>query len=391
MPGVATSDQSTPYPIGVVSSSEPSGYAPPSADAMPGYSLTYSNNFTGTALPAGWDVFTGTASGDPGSQWESSQVVVSGGMLQLNTAQDPKLNNEWITGGLCQCGQSQTYGAFFVRSRQTGAGPTIVQLLWPNQGWPPEIDFTETGGDTTAATATNIWGLNSNGNVEQQQVALSIDMTQWHTWGVIWTPTSITYTVDGQSWGTFTDPSEIPSQPMSLHIQQQTWCSAGYACPTSPESTDVDWVAEYSASNSSSPPPSGSSPSPTTTTLAGSPSPSTPPDTTTTENPHPVADLITLSSFASNSSTLSPTLKTKIAHLAARIKNDHDDTVTLTGYGSNSQRRKVALAIARARVRRVDSYLRRQLILIGDPQVVIHARTAISQGATITAELKAKS
>jgi hypothetical protein len=29
--------------------------------------------------------------------------------------------------------------------------------------------------------------------------------------------------------------------------------------------------------------------------------------------------------------------------------------------------------------------------LIGDPQVVIHARTAISQGATITAELKAKS
>ena len=26
-------------------------------------------------------------------------------------------------------------------------------------------------------------------------------MTQWHTWGVIWTPTSITYTVDGSVWG----------------------------------------------------------------------------------------------------------------------------------------------------------------------------------------------
>ncbi|MGB7651843.1 MAG: glycoside hydrolase family 16 protein, partial [Acidimicrobiales bacterium] len=237
VPSVASSDESTPYPIGVVSSSEPSGYAPPSADAMPGYSLTYVNDFTGTTVPAGWGVFTGTPSGDPGSQWESSQVVVSGGMLQLNAAQDPALNNEWITGGLCQCGQSQTYGAYFVRSRETGPGPTIVELLWPTQGWPPEIDFIETGGVTTDATATNIWGLDSSGNKEQQQDAITIDMTQWHTWGVVWTPTSITYTVDGQAWGTFTVPSEIPSQPMSLHIQQQTWCSAGFACPTSPEST----------------------------------------------------------------------------------------------------------------------------------------------------------
>jgi outer membrane protein OmpA-like peptidoglycan-associated protein len=322
-------------------------------------------------------------------------------MLQLNAAQDPALNNEWVTGGVCQCGVTQTYGAYFVRSRETGAGPTIVELLWPSNGeWPPEVDFNETGGQDTSTTATNIWAASGNSKSQIQQY-LTIDMTQWHTWGVIWTPTSIVLTVDGTEWGSFT--SNIPDIAMWLDIQQQTWCSSGFACPTSPESTDVDWVAEYTAGDSSSPPPSGSSPTPPPTTSGSSPPPSSPPaptgtpapavtptptTTTTTETPHPVAGLATLSSFTSNSATLSPTLKTKIAHLAARIIRNDDNAITLTGYGSNS----VALAIAWARVRRVESYLRRQLILIGDPRVVvIRARTVISQGATITARLKSES
>ena len=41
--------------------------------------------------------------------------------------------------------------------------------------------------------------------------------------------------------------AEIPKVPMTLHLQSQTWCTFNYACPTSPQSTLVDWVAEYSA------------------------------------------------------------------------------------------------------------------------------------------------
>jgi beta-glucanase (GH16 family) len=172
--------------------------------------------------------------------------VVGGGLLSLNTWQDPAYNNEWVTGGLCQCGEPQTYGAYFVRSRLTGAGPTGVELLFPTSGWPPEIDFNETGGGITSSTATNIWAA-SGSSRSQSQSQLSIDMTQWHTWGVIWTPTSITYTVDGRAWGTFTVASEVPSQPMTLDLQQQTWCSSGWACPATPQSMQVDWVAEYRA------------------------------------------------------------------------------------------------------------------------------------------------
>jgi beta-glucanase (GH16 family) len=165
-------------------------------------------------------------------------------MLQLNTWQDPAYSDEWVTGGVCQCGYSQTYGAYFVRSRLTGPGPTGVELLWPVADvWPPEIDFNETGGDTTSTSATLHFGSSNS----QDQQTLSIDMTQWHTWGVIWTPTSITYTVDGRAWGTVAVSSEIPDQAMTLDLQQQTWCGSGWACPTSDQSMDVDWVAEYAS------------------------------------------------------------------------------------------------------------------------------------------------
>jgi hypothetical protein len=221
--------------------------APPGANALSGYSQSYVNDFSGSSLPAGWYTYDGVPGGDPGAQWNSSHVVVSGGLLQLNTWQDPAFNNEWVAGGLCQCGVARTYGAYFVRSRVTGAGPTNVELLWPSgPSWPPEIDFNETNGSAGGTSATNIWAISGSSRSQVQSFA-TIDMTQWHTWGVIWTASSITYTVDGRVWGTVTVPSEIPNQPMTLDLQQQTWCSSGFACPSAPQSMQIDWVAEYSA------------------------------------------------------------------------------------------------------------------------------------------------
>jgi beta-glucanase (GH16 family) len=168
--------------------------------------------------------------------------VVSGGLLQLNTFKDPAYDNKWTTGGLCQCGHAQTYGAFFVRSRVTGAGPDEAMLLWPvAKVWPPEIDFNETGeGDTSTGATVHYGGTNL---LDQRSV--SIDQTQWHTWGVIWSPDSITYTVDGHVWGKISLKYEIPDQPMTLHLQQQTWCNKDRDCPVAPVSMLVNWVAEY--------------------------------------------------------------------------------------------------------------------------------------------------
>lgn len=242
-----TKHNALPYVVGTPDRAAPSGMAPPGpipkgASAMRGYRRVYATDFGGSSLPSGWEYFTGIPGGVPSGQFARSHVIVSGGMLQLNTWQDPVYDNKWVTGGLCQCGLPFHYGAFFVRSRITGPGPNEVELLWPvSNKWPPEIDFNETGNEDTSTSWTVHYGQYNS----IFQRTLNINMAQWHTWGIIWTPTALVFTVDGTTWGTFTDPSVIPNVPMTLDLQQRPACSSGTVCTASEQSMYVDWVAEY--------------------------------------------------------------------------------------------------------------------------------------------------
>lgn len=233
------------YPIGVPDAAEPSGMAPPSSTALPGYTQRYVTDFTGSSLPLGWYVFTGVPSADPGGHFGVSHVVVAGGLLQLETYRDRADHDRWVTGGLCQCGVALRYGAYFVRSRITGPGPNEAEVLWPKANvWPPEIDFNETGGSIVSTTTSVHFG-------RQNHIVRSfvkIDMTQWHTWGVIWTRSSIVYTVDGRVWGTFSTFADVPHIPMTLDFEQRQICSENRQCPTHAVSMQVDWVAEYTPS-----------------------------------------------------------------------------------------------------------------------------------------------
>ncbi len=340
-------DVTTTYPVGAPDTSQPSGEAPPTTSNIPGYQLSYVTGFAGSSLPAGWVTYAGKPSGDPSGQWAANHVVVSNNMLQLNTFQDPRFNNAWVSGGVCKCSAPHTYGAFFVRSRMTGPGPTQVELLWPTAGWPPEIDFNETYGGVSATQATLHY---SSANLQIHQ-DLNIDMTAWHTWGVIWTSTSVTYTVDGSVWGTVSDPSVIPDQPMTLNLQQQTWCSSGFACPVSPQSMDVNWVAEYIVASTS------------------------PNQNSTSSDP------IMLGSFAKNSVGLSNHVRKSIRHLAKVIAQRGDSTVTLTGYASGVVSRGKSLALSTQRANNVKNYLEGQLASLNDHGVFV---VAIGAGKSLT-------
>jgi outer membrane protein OmpA-like peptidoglycan-associated protein len=351
--GAATSTivaHATLLSVGEPDPTEPSGEAPPTTSEIPGYQLRDVTSFNGGALPANWFTFSGMAAGDAGSQWAGSHVTVSGGMLQLNTYQDPKFNNDWVSGGICDCNKSYTYGAFFVRSKMTGPGPTQVEMLWPVSGWPPEIDFNETYGGSSSSQATLHY---SRANIALHQ-NISVDMTKWHTWGIIWTPLSIQYTVDGRVWGTINDPAIIPHQRMELHFQQQTWCASNYACPTAPQSTQINWVASYT---STSPPP--------------------------TE----------IGMFTNNSVLLTPTLKSRIRRLALSIIQHADLQVTITGYAEGAASRRSNLAVSRQRATNVKKYLQQQLSKLHDPTVFIVAiglggqRTRHANSRAISSEL----
>ena len=241
-----TTTSSTPqYPSGVADAAEPSGMAPLNATSLPGFVESYVNDFSSTALPPGWRSFSGLPGGDPTGRFSPTHVTVGAGILSLNAWKDPAFNNRWTTGGLCLCGRPQTYGAFFIRSRQTGSGPNEVELLWPlNNSWPPEIDFNETGGQSNQTSGTVHWSVLNH----QIQYHVATDLSQWHTWGVIWTPQSVTFTLDGRLWATDDLSASIPHQPMTIDIEQRTVCDPLTQCPNRPTSLLVDWVMAFSPS-----------------------------------------------------------------------------------------------------------------------------------------------
>lgn len=64
---------------------------------------------------------------------------------------------------------------------------------------------------------------------------------------MIWTPSSLTFTIDGAVWGEITNRAEVPRLAMTLDIDQEARCIAASwaSCPVRKVSLLVDWVAEY--------------------------------------------------------------------------------------------------------------------------------------------------
>jgi hypothetical protein len=240
---VAQHSATSPYPVGVFDENEPSGLAPPAPFQMPGYTEVYADDFMGPLDTSMWGLFSGVPGGDPSGLFETSHVWTYGGMLKIATSRDPLQQNHWASGGLCLCGVHLTYGAFFVRSRETAPGPDAVELLWPlDNSWPPELDFNETGTSRTSSSWTDHYTSPSL----QTQATRQINVTHWHTWGVVWTPTSVTFVVDGKAWGQVTAPAQIPTVPMTLDLQSQTWCGIKPECPKHRSTMLIDWVAVFS-------------------------------------------------------------------------------------------------------------------------------------------------
>lgn len=232
----------TPYPLGVFDLDEPSDLAPPGPSAMPGYGRMYVNDFT-QGLNNQWFYFSGVPGGDPSGRFDRLHVAVAKGMLKIGTWRDPRFKNNWVSGGVSLSKDPFEYGAVFVRSRETVPGPDTVELLWPqNNQWPPEIDFDEAGDIPNQ----EMWFDHYTNSSDVSFGRKTIDITHWHTWGVIWTPTSVTYTVDGYEWGQVTAANEIPHLPMTLDLQTQSWCGiSGEPCPYADSVFQIDWVEVY--------------------------------------------------------------------------------------------------------------------------------------------------
>ena len=219
--------------------------------SVAGWRLTYSTDFPGNSLPDGWLAYNGEPGGDPYGNWQPSNVSVSGGALHLMATSSAQ-------GGVKFLGNPQTYGMYLVRMKadyEPGLSINNLAILWPSQRvsgrprsissrtwagpgsiFPPACTRARTG--TAAAASPSASNRASNG-------------TAWHTYGVQWTPSAITYTIDGQVWastsrGSLSSPAQWPTIPMDLTLQSQNQASAQ---PNGTiETMTVAWVAEYAMS-----------------------------------------------------------------------------------------------------------------------------------------------
>ncbi len=221
------------------------------AAATPSFHLVFDAEFSGTRLSSAWTQYNGQDGCCRMTRWAPSHLVEGGGMLTMKIGRDPAFGWHWIAAGMSQ-GRSlnQTYGAWAVRFRmQRGAGTAFAMMLWPQSGWPPEIDFAEEGpgmGSTRRLMTSTLHYGSSNTMIHH---AVYADFTRWHTMSVRWTPGKISYLLDGRPWAQITG-SHVPHQPMHLSIQTEVGPKGSdttypTASTPSPTRLEIDWVHVY--------------------------------------------------------------------------------------------------------------------------------------------------
>lgn len=222
----------------------PSGVPMPTAGDAD-WNLAYNDDFNGSAPSDAWSIYNGARAPQ---YWLKSHTIVNNGVLTLRTSKDSAVGGGWSSGALSRRG-NQTYGKFLVRSRlDAGHGTRAVADLWPKGKWPPEVDFFEIG----ANQALRVRAYQTNHvapNNHMIQTKNACTCTEWHTFGVEWTPSSLTYTMDGVVQNVVTE--SVPQVPMHLALQT----SPGYGKEGSPDATtpanvdfDIDWIAVYTHS-----------------------------------------------------------------------------------------------------------------------------------------------
>jgi len=250
-------DATVPAPGG-----NPSGVAVPSTN-LPGWNLVLSEDFTENAalgqFPAVYGPIWSAADGqhdtsraygrplaNEGIYDSTKTVTVHNSMLDIHVYTDPATGRPWVANPIPDTGTwGQLYGRYAVRFKaDTVQGFKIAWLLWPtsenwNQG---EIDFPEAGlGNNIQGYSHNVFG---SPNTNQWIVNTNVNMAQWHTAVIEWTPTSLKFILDDTVYTT-TDSAAIPTNPMYWKLQTETNLSATPPPTSAQGHVYIDWVAVW--------------------------------------------------------------------------------------------------------------------------------------------------
>ena len=213
--------------------------------------------------------------------------AIDNGILTITAAPTPAqdlqyLGNLSYTSGLLttKTSFSQEYGYFEIKAKlPSGSGFWPAFWLLPaDNSWPPELDvFEQLGGDPSTVYMTTHTKTATSSNL-MDQVKIDVDTTQWHTYGVNWGPSTITFYIDGQAVAEMATPDTMKKEMyMLLNLAVGGWGGTPVAGSTA--QMQVDYVKAYATADTVSTTVNGvhSAYSPTTSATASLSSPAVAP------------------------------------------------------------------------------------------------------------------
>jgi hypothetical protein len=194
-----------------------------------------------TLDPRDWDVYDGPGHDDQGLR-SPGQVAVVDGVLRITGTPDG------TTGGMKLRGHSQRFGQWDVRMRAPIGASCYhpVVLLWGTGGGAGvdnpvgEIDIVEVW--QRPARDRNSFSVHYGDGSEFVGGDVAVDMTQWHTYHLVWDREYLyTWIDDDPAYFSTDDAGVLPPGEMDLTIQLDWFPEEG---PDGPASMEVDYVRQ---------------------------------------------------------------------------------------------------------------------------------------------------
>lgn len=202
---------------------------------------------TWSAYETGWPDTNGKNAGT-GSGYNRDNISVADGCLRVKVGHGPNGKPQAAVPYLLAPGSTKiwdrTYGRHEVRVKcDPVPGYKIAFLTWPaSDDWAEgEIDWPEGSLNSTASAYSHYVGDPRSQDAFERAGA---KLSDWHTYGVEWTPGRVVFLLDGKVIGTST--KKVPDTPHHWVLQVET--NLGGVQPKKGDTgyVYVDWVSVWS-------------------------------------------------------------------------------------------------------------------------------------------------
>ena len=248
--------------------------ATPDSTFTPLAGMDFADDFNGSSLDgASWTALNrpGNSGNGEAQYYLPSNATVSSGSMRLTSRLDGSIPGFSYTSSMVQWPTFNfQYGTLEIRAKLTGGtgpwpsfrlvGTNCQQTNMSQAGASGPCNPTQPGSDEIDVASI----LNSNVFAVNQQIHSGVNnagclpsatdvSANWHTYGLVWSPGSLEWKIDGATTCTVT--TGVPSTPMFLLMNVAMGGSGGGAIngATLPQPMDVDYVRLYQQTDTQPP------------------------------------------------------------------------------------------------------------------------------------------